>query len=110
MLEARTLQVCSFLVVDVGYNLLGCDLGGPHPFSLVLATTCDPPGHDPPNHDLDHGLPPPLSWLQLSTILLVVILVVFILSLLCLQLLTILLVVIVMLIVVFFLLSFRFNC
>lgn len=109
MLEAQTLQACSLLAVDVGRNLLGCDLGGPQPFSLVLATTGDPLGHDPPNHDLDHGLPPPLSWLQLSTILLIVSLVVFILSFLRLQLLTILLVAIVMLIIIFLLLSFHCN-
>jgi hypothetical protein len=107
LLEAQTLQAYSFLVVVVGHNLPSHDFGGPHPLSLVLATINDPPSYDHPDHNLDHGLPPPLSWLQLSTILLVVILVVFILSLLCLQLLMVILIVVVMLIIIFLLLFFR---
>jgi hypothetical protein len=63
LLEAQTLQACSFLIVTVGRDLLSHDLGGLHPFYLLLATTSDLPSHDPLDHDLDHGLPLPLSWI-----------------------------------------------
>jgi len=45
------------LAVVIG-NPPSCDLGGPHPFSLVLSTISDPP-----SRNFDCGFLPPFFWL-----------------------------------------------
>lgn len=77
-LKLKHFKLYALLATTVG-NPPGCDLGGLHLFFLVLVATNDPFGCD-----LDHGFPPPFSWLQLPMIFLVVILVVLVLFFLCL--------------------------
>ncbi len=106
LLEAKTLQACSLLIVATS----NFGLSGHHLASLLLATNHDPLGCGLHVHC---HFPFPPSWLQLLTTIIVVmilILVVVVLHLLCLQLFTTFLVVVLMLIVVFLVLLLGCSC